>query len=503
MVEFILSDARFTLKNHENSSSYFYFRYNSETVVFSSVPFLFWFLPIFLVLYLLADQRYKNGLILCGSVIFYAFGAPKFIFAVLGTTLIDFHLVRAMHLASNPKAKRGWLVLSLALNLGLLGYFKYSNFFIENVNALLDNLGIQTIGWTEVVLPLGISFFAFESLTYVIDVYRGVHAPLKRFWDYQMYILLFPKLIAGPIVRYHEIADQITHRRESSDLFLTGFYRLMIGLAKKVLIANRLGALAAPYFLTDPANLNAVQAWIGLLAALMQVYFDFSGYSDMAVGLGRMMGFKLPENFNNPFISGSLTEFWQRWHISLGNWMRLYLYIPLGGNRLAEPWKNYRNLGLVFVFAGLWHGASWNFLIWGTIHGFVLILERLILLRFLKRIGRLSGMIYTFSIVVVFNAIFKIHDFESAIKYYTSLFSIRPGIPHIAPLEIWVVLGLALILSFAAAIPTIQRLQNRLYATQHGTVGHLILFSGSVLLLVVISSYLVWTSYNPFLYFQF
>jgi alginate O-acetyltransferase complex protein AlgI len=470
-------------------------------VVFSSVIFLFWFLPAFLALYLLADRKYKNPLILLGSVIFYAWGAPKFIFVFLAASFIDFQIVAAMSRAKDLVGKKRLLYLSLGLNLGLLGFFKYSNFFIENVNASLT--GLLSIEWVEVALPLGISFFIFESLTYVIDVYRGVHAPLKNFWDYQMYILFFPKLIAGPIVRYHEIADQIQTRPETSDLFLTGFYRFVIGLAKKVLIANRLGALSAPYFLADPNDLSAGQAWIGLIAALLQMYFDFSGYSDMALGLARMMGFRLPENFNNPLISGSLTEFWQRWHITLSNWMRNYLYIPLGGNRDDAPWKLYRNLGIVFIASGLWHGAAWNFVIWGAFHGFWLIMERLFLLRWLTRLGRFPGMLYTCLLVVVAYGMFKIENVEGAMTYYRAMLGSNPGIEHTPLPEFWWVLSLAIILAWAAVIPPIKRLQDRLYAEQQGNLGHLLLFPAAVVVLVIAASFIVWSPYNPFLYFRF
>lgn len=480
-----------------------YFRPNRSTVVFSSIIFLFWFLPIFLSLYLLADRRYKNALLLIASIVFYAWGAPKFIFAVLATTFVDFHLVKSMHAATEPSRKKLWLGVSLSLNLGLLGYFKYSNFFIENVNELLSSMGIGAVGWSEVALPLGISFFTFESITYVVDVYRGVHSPLKRFWDYQMYILLFPKLIAGPIVRYHEIADQIHSRPKSSQLFLAGCYRFTIGLAKKVLIANRLGALSAPYFLTDASQLSAAQAWIGLIAALMQIYFDFSGYSDMALGLGRMLGFRLPENFNNPFVSGSLTEFWQRWHISLSNWMRNYLYIPLGGSRLRDGWKTYRNLAVVFLVSGLWHGAAWNFVIWGGFHGLILILEKQFLHNFLKRIGKLPGMMYTLLLVVLANGIFKIEDLGHAKIFYRSLFASRDGVPYNTPTEMWVVLGTALLLSVVPVIPKVKRVQDWLYADEHTTSGHVLLTVLTLIVLTFVVSFLAWSSYNPFLYFRF
>jgi alginate O-acetyltransferase complex protein AlgI len=473
-------------------------------MVFSSVIFLFWFLPIFLFLYKLADARYKNAVILIGSIAFYAWGAPNFIFVVLATSFIDFHFVAAMHRASTERARRSWLLASLGLNLGLLGYFKYSNFFVENVNASLGALGGGSIGWVEVALPLGISFFIFESLTYVIDVYRGVHAPLRHFWEYQMYILYFPKLIAGPIVRYHEIAEQITQRQESSELLLTGFYRFCIGLAKKVLIANKLGAIVAHYYGSDATQLSAGQAWLGLLGFTLQIYFDFSGYSDMALGLSRMMGLRLPENFNNPFIAGSMTEFWQRWHISLGNWIRNYLFSPL-----SMQLRHYRRAGLAvaitvtFLASGLWHGAAWNFVIWGAFHGFWLVMDQLFLLRLLKRLGRLPGMLLVGFLVTFCFGIFKIEDLGHAQLYYGALFGGGSGIPIVLSTENLLVLATALIFAWFAAVPALQRFQDRVFAESQSTLGHLALFGLSAVLLLICASTLVWAPYNPFLYFRF
>lgn len=473
-------------------------------VVFSSVIFLVWFLPIFIFLYRLADQRYKNALLLIGSILFYAWGAPQFIFVVLGTSFLDFHIVATMHKASTLRSKRVWLSASLLLNLGLLAYFKYCNFFIENVNAILGASDIDTICWKQIALPLGISFFVFESLTYVIDVYRGVHEPLKRFWEYQMYILYFPKLIAGPIVRYHEIADQIAARTESNDLFLTGFYRLVIGLTKKVLIANRLGAMVAPFFATDPAQLTAGQAWLGVIGFMLQIYFDFSGYSDMALGLSRMMGFRLPENFNNPFVAASLTEFWQRWHISLSTWFQVYLFTPLALQlRNLRRWAIAAAIFVTFLASGLWHGAAWNFVLWGAFHGGMLVVDRLFLLRILQRLGRLPGMVLVWLGVTLSFVIFKIERLDAAIGYYQIMFTGGHGIPFKPTTEHWITFGVALGFSLFAAVPLLKRLQDKLYADSQGSVGHLVLFPASILLFVFCLSSLTWSPYNPFLYFRF
>ena len=289
-------------------------------MIFSSVIFLTCFFPVVFTLYYLFPKKLKNIFLLFASIVFYMWGAPKFIFAILGTTTLDFFLVKIMNDASTDKKRKLFLVLSLCLNVGMLFYFKYCNFFIDNFNSALHLFTTKEIHWTKIILPIGISFYTFESLTYVIDVYRKEHKPLTNFWHYQLYILLFPKLIAGPIIRYHEISDQITNRFDKfrTDDILTGFFRFVIGLSKKVLIANTMAAVADEIFKTNISDLNSGYAWIGMLAYTFQIYFDFSGYSDMAIGMGKMLGFKFPENFNNPYTSGSITEFWRRWHMTLG-----------------------------------------------------------------------------------------------------------------------------------------------------------------------------------------
>jgi len=263
---------------------------------------------------------------------------------------------------------------------------------VDNLNGILESLGMTAVHWTKVVLPIGISFFSFQKLTYSVDVYRKVHGPLNRVTDYAMYILMFPQLIAGPIVRFNEIADQIEDRRnnETAENRLTGFFRFIIGLAKKVLVANVLGEQVDMIFAMDAAEITMGLSWIGIVAYAFQIYFDFSGYSDMAIGIGRMIGFDFPENFNNPYVSQSISEFWRRWHMTLGNFMKNYLYIPLGGNRVSTN-KMYFNLWVVFLISGLWHGAAWTFVIWGAFHGLFLILDRLFLLKVYKKIGKVPS----------------------------------------------------------------------------------------------------------------
>jgi alginate O-acetyltransferase complex protein AlgI len=278
--------------------------------------------------------------------------------------------------AVEGKRRKFFLTLSLIFNLGLLIYFKYANFFVENLDSILNSFGLKSVVWTKIALPIGISFFTFQKITYTVDVFRKVHAPLKKVWDYAFYILMFPHLIAGPIVRFNLIADQIEDREynETTDNRLTGFFRFTVGLAKKVLIANVLGEQVDKIFALSGGDLTSSLAWIGIVAYTFQIYYDFSGYSDMAIGLARMIGFDFPENFNNPYISQSITEFWRRWHMTLGRFMKDYLYIPLGGNKVSTV-RLYFNLWVVFLLSGLWHGAAWNFVLWGAYQGIFLVAD--------------------------------------------------------------------------------------------------------------------------------
>ncbi len=456
--------------------------------------------------YHLTPNKFKNACILIFSVVFYAWGGPKFIFVILGTTFLDFILVKSMYEAKSSKTKKQFLIISLLLNLGLLFYFKYSNFFIDNINTLLGAAGMKEISWLKIVLPIGISFYTFESVTYVVDVYRGIHKPLKNVWHYQTYILLFPKLIAGPIVRYHDIADQITDREKNytADVKLSGFYTFCIGLAKKVIIANTIGAQADDVFKLSIDQIDSAAAWVGALAYTFQIYFDFSGYSDMAIGLCKIMGIRLPENFNNPYLSSSITEFWRRWHITLGTWMRNYLYVPLGGSRVSSSAKLYRNLFIVFILSGFWHGASWNFVIWGAFHGLFLILERLFLLKFYSKIGKIISTVITFLIVVVGWVYFRNEDLTYANHVVKAMFSFnffdRKFALHN---DFYFSLALAAFFSFFAFMPATKALQAKVYGENQTTFSNTILLTVSVLLFYISLSYIAALNFNPFIYFRF
>lgn len=394
-------------------------------MVFSSILFLLYFLPVFLLVYVLLPKKAKNGWALLVSILFYAWGAPNFLYVVLGTSLLDFYLVKALYKTTQPRNKKIWLSISVALNLGLLAYFKYANFFIENVNAALVSVGIDQLAWTQVALPIGISFFTFQTLTYAIEVYRNEHPPFERPTHYLLYKLIFPHAIAGPIIRFKSVAAQVLDRNETPDDRLLGLFRFAVGLAKKVLIANVLAKQADLYMGGELCALGFDEAWLGILAYTFQIYFDFSGYSDMAIGLARMMGFRFPENFDSPYTAQSITEFWRRWHITLGAFMRDFLYIPLGGNRMRQKWRLYFNLWLVFLVSGLWHGASWNFVLWGAFHGLFLILDRLFLLKILEKIGKVPSVLFTFFVVAMAWVLFRIENWNDALNFYKQLFDYK------------------------------------------------------------------------------
>tara|TARA_B100000809_G_C15137470_1_gene531330 strand:+ start:1540 stop:2970 length:1431 start_codon:yes stop_codon:yes gene_type:complete len=476
-------------------------------MVFSSSLFLLLFLPIFLGFYHLAATKYKNRIILIASLLFYAWGAPKFVFAIVASVIVNFYLIDFMY-KSDAKRKRIWLLaISISINLGLLLYFKYANFFIDNLNGVLSSFGIVEIGWTSVVLPIGISFFTFQSLTYSIDVYRGTHKPLKTPIQYLVYIMLFPQMIAGPIVRFHEIADQIVDREalETIDNKLLGFFRFGIGLAKKVLIANVLGLEADRIFSLAETDLTTPIMWIGSLAYTFQIYYDFSGYSDMAIGLGKILGFKFPENFNNPYVSKSITEFWRRWHITLGSFMRDYLYIPLGGSRVSSKSRLYFNLWVVFLLSGLWHGAAWNFVLWGAFHGLFLILDRIILLRFYHIIGKYPSVLITFIITVVGWVLFRSESLDQAWIYLYKMFEMDfSHVDYYLDREFWIILVVAVFFAFITMFKVGLKLEKMFfYAEKYSTKGYVASTILFLVLMIVCIANITSSGFNPFIYFRF
>jgi len=473
-------------------------------MVFSSVVFILFFLPIFLSLYHFTPSKYKNAVLLGSSIFFYAWGAPLFIFVLLLSTVIDFYLVGQLYRARGALKKK-WLIASLVMNLGLLAYFKYANFFIENLNFSLKQVGVESLSWTSVVLPIGISFYTFQTLTYSIDVYRNNAVPQKKLSNYVLYIMLFPQMIAGPIVRYNTIAKELEERHPSADDRLIGIYRFCVGLAKKVLIANVLGAYVDQYMGTVQGGFfvpdSTLTAWLIMLAYTFQIYFDFSGYSDMAIGLGRILGFSFPENFNMPYISKSITDFWRRWHITLGDFMKNYLYIPLGGNRGSKRLL-YTNLVLVFLLSGLWHGASWNFVLWGCYHGFFLVVERLFLHKLYVKIGSVSILI-TFLIVMHGWVIFKIEDIGVAFQYVQKLWDFSNVYSGNYQLQLLVTLSVAFLLCFGALVPKIKKGVQFYMASQFNVKTHIVLIFISVILYVLSLSFILSSNFNPFIYYRF
>lgn len=470
-------------------------------MVFSSITFLVYFLPLFIAVYYLLPRFLRNWWVLGASCFFYAWGAPDFFFILLGSSLLDFYLVRGINRSSNIKLRKRLLVVSLVKNIGLLLYFKYANFFIENFSLALEGLGLEGLSALEIVLPIGISFYTFQTITYAMDVYSNRHDPVKHPHELLLYILSFPQMIAGPIVQYNDIADQITERTESTDKFLFGFYRFTIGLGKKVLIANTLGELAGEYLVME--NPGAVVAWTGILAYTFQIYFDFSGYSDMAIGLGKMIGFDFPENFDNPYTSRSITEFWRRWHITLGAWMRNYLYIPLGGNRVDSTFRLYANLCLVFLISGLWHGAAWNFVIWGAYHGVFLVLERMFLAKWLEKSGKIVSWIWTFFVVVIGWVFFSIEDSTQMWNYLASLFDFNTTKAVFLDKQAQIFLILAALFSFWNLTKFGKQIQDSAFSEKVKLPALFVRYGFSIVLFVVVLSALSGEGFNPFIYFRF
>ena len=471
-------------------------------MVFSSNIFLFFFLPIFLIAYFVTPQKFRNYTLLLFSLIFYAYGAPDFVFLLVGECIINYFIVRGMAKTEKTSTKKWLCALSVIMALGLLLYFKYANFFMENLNAILGWMHHEPVGWMKVALPIGISFFTFQSITYTLDVYRGTTPPSEKLTDYVLYIMMFPQLIAGPIVNYNNVAAQLVERTSTMEDRVVGFYRFIIGLGKKVLIANTLAAYADQVFAMNYADLATSTAWIGILSYTFQIYFDFSGYSDMAIGLGKMMGFKFPENFNDPYTSRSVTEFWKRWHMTLGNFIMNYLYIPLGGNRKGKG-RMYLNLWLCFLLSGLWHGASWTFVLWGAFHGLFICADKLFLKDLLKKAGKWPAVILTFFVVNMGWVLFRVDTAADAGGFYQALFAFKGGLTQPADLLFWFTFGLAVVFSFLTLFKGGQRLQDTIFADHYSKGLSWTMFAICLVLLILSAGSLCVSDFNPFIYFRF
>lgn len=465
-------------------------------MLFSSLSFLYYFLPCVLIIYFLAPKKWKNSVLLLSSLFFYAWGEPKYVLLMLLAILCGYLFALLIERYRSRTLSRLFLILSVSISAAILGFFKYADFFIQNFNAV-TGLSLPLL---RIALPIGISFYTFQLISYTVDVYRGVPAQ-RSFIDLAAYISLFPQLIAGPIVRYSQIAEQLSCRQHSLDKAALGIRRFILGLGKKVLIANALGQLCEIFRASQ--DKSALFFWLYAIANMLHIYFDFSGYSDMAIGLGKLFGFDFPENFNYPFISRSVTEFWRRWHISLGSWFRDYVYIPMGGNRVSRP-RWLLNILVVWLLTGFWHGAAWNFLVWGLFFVVFLIFEKLWLLKRLEKSPVLSRVYLLFTVMLSF-IIFSAENMGQALSSLASLFG-AGGLPLLSAEFLYYLksYALLLIIGVIGATPLPKLFLQRLGGSPGGEkLLNLLEIPALLLVLALSTAYLVDGSFNPFLYFRF
>ncbi len=465
-------------------------------MVFSSLTFLLVFLPLVLLIYFAVPGGWKNAVLFLFSLLFYAWGEPVYVCLMIFSTVLDYTCGWLVDKYRGTNKSKLGLMISVLTNLGLLFFFKYTDFFIGTINGIFHS----QLPLLNLPLPIGISFYTFQTMSYTIDVYRGDAKMQRNIISFGAYVSLFPQLIAGPIVRYQDIADQLSERTHSFDKFGDGVKRFVTGLGKKVLLANNIGLFWST--ISASSNLTVVGAWLGIIAFGFQIYFDFSGYSDMAIGLGKMFGFDFLENFNYPYISKSITEFWRRWHMSLGTWFRDYVYIPLGGNRKGLP-VQIRNIAIVWLLTGFWHGASWNFVLWGALYGVLLMAEKLFLLKWLKKAPAAIGHIYTLFFVLMGWVLFAFDDIGAGISYCGTLFGYNAA--FVNGKTIYQLLSyLPLLLICVLASTPLAKIAYQKISDKCGE-GSLVTADGLGVVLVMALSvaYLISGSYNPFLYFRF
>lgn len=465
-------------------------------MVFSSILFIFIFLPALMVLYLLVPRGTgKNIVLFLGSIVFYAWGEPVYVVLMLFSAVFNYVMGLDIELAKkNKRGAKPSLIFAVAINLFILSFFKYYGFLIDTFNGIFGT----EITYTKLALPIGISFYTFQALSYIIDVYRGEVKPQKNFLKFSVYLSMFPQLIAGPIIKYKDIKRQLGKRQITRKKFGQGVEFFIFGLSKKVLLANNLGLLYTQILALNDAKLSVLTAWLGIAAYTMQIYFDFSGYSDMAIGLGKMLGFNFPINFNYPYISKSITEFWRRWHISLSTWFREYLYIPLGGNRV-EPWKHIRNILVVWLLTGLWHGASWNFVFWGLYYGLFLMFEKYVMNKVLDRLPGFVRALYTLVIVAVGWVFFSQTDMGEAFTYIGNMFGAADG-GFANSTTLYFLKGNVILLVIGVLVCRPAPVEFfKKFTKKHPTIS--IIFMAALFVLCI--AYLVYDSYNPFLYFRF
>ena len=462
-------------------------------MLFTSISFLYYFLPALIIIYFITPKKYKNLLLLISSLLFYLYGEPKYIILMIIEIVLAYFEAR---LIEKYKSKE-ILIFSIFIHTLLLCIFKYTNFLITNVNSIFNT----NITLLNIVLPIGISFYTFQIISYLVDVYREKVKAQKNFISLATYISLFPQLIAGPIVRYETINKELENRKQTFNDFSYGITRFVIGLSKKVLIANLLGELCNIFILSDEKTV--LFYWIYGISYSLQIYFDFSAYSDMAIGLGRMFGFHFMENFNYPYISKSITEFWRRWHISLGSWFKDYVYIPLGGSREGNI-KLIKNVLIVWLLTGLWHGSEWTFLIWGLFIGILLVIEKLLLNKYIEKMPNILKRLYTLFIIMISFIIFSSENISMAITNIIGLFNFNKPFVNNFTIHYLKDYGLLLIISMLLSTPILKNMIVRLKENKkYNKILNILEIIIVIILLIIVTAYLIDSSYNPFLYFRF
>jgi len=459
-------------------------------MIFSSILFIYYFLPLLLIIYFIIPSKYKNLILLIFSLLFYFLGEPKYIIVLLLSCFINYFLSKKIEKRSHSKL---YLIIALIYNIGALFIFKYTDFFISNIN----NIFSTNIPYLYIVMPIGISFFTFQALGYIIDIYNGKHKSSKNILNFMTYICLFPQLVAGPIVRYSDVEKELEDRTHSYSNFANGIKRFVIGISKKVLLANVLGEFTKS-FVTE----TVLSSWLKPIGYTLQIYFDFSGYSDMAIGLGLMFGFKFLENFNYPFIASSITDFWRRWHISLSSWFKDYVYIPCGGNRVSRT-KWLRNIFIVWFLTGFWHGASWNFIIWGLYFGIILVIEKLYLSKYIEK-TKIFKHIYSLLIIIISFLIFNSNTINEIFSSLKNMFFLN-NLKFINQETIYYLKSYSILLTIAiiGSTPLIKNILLKIKETKFKTIIDILEPITYIVLLILSTSFLIDESFNPFLYFRF
>lgn len=473
-------------------------------MVFSSLEFLLFYLPVTLLLYFLVPPKYlkvRNLVLLITSLVFYGWGEPIYVFLMIFTIVVDYICGYYVHkyLDTDKKKSKTVLIISIVINLGILGFFKYYDFFVTNLRLIP---GLQGLPLLNLSLPIGISFYTFQALSYVLDIYRRDANVQTNIASFGAYVTLFPQLIAGPIVRYQDVDNMLREREENATLFASGVRTFLAGMAKKVFFANIVGQMWETFKVVPADRRTVVGCWIGLICYMFQIYFDFSAYSDMAIGLGKMIGFRFLENFNYPYIAKNITDFWRRWHMSLSTWFREYVYFPLGGSRVDKQWKVYRNLFIVWFLTGFWHGASWNYILWGLYYFVLLVIEKAFIGDLLKKLPVVFQHLYTLFFVLFGWLLFVFEDLSAGMVWLGNMFGVGTY-KFIDMGNVYDLLRNAVffIVIIIACTPGPKKLFYKLY--EKHSIVHIGAFAGGAVIMVLCIAYLVDSSFNPFLYFRF